>query len=52
MDAIGHILHVLLYITQDTSPGTHTPITTTLPIYSSSLSYIFVTIDIFSLMVL
>ena len=28
---IGRILHVLLCITQDTSPGTHTPITTTLP---------------------
>ena len=31
MNTIGHILHVLLCITLDTSPGMHTPITTTLP---------------------
>ena len=31
MNTIGRILHVLLCITLDASPGTHTPITTTLP---------------------
>ena len=33
MNTIGRILHVLLYITLDTSPAhhTHTPIATTLP---------------------
>ena len=31
MNTICHSLRVLLYITQDTLPGTHTPITTTLP---------------------